>query len=96
MHDRVFRTQEPDDAALKSAASELGLNSEQFESCMSDEEVASAIRKDAEFGKTLGISGTPAFFLGKRQPDGSVTIKQVISGARDLQEFQKAIDKLGG
>jgi len=84
MHDQLFLTQElisPDNS--KSLAVKLGLNKEQFDSCLDSAKYDSVINTDLQDGATYGVSGTPTFFI-----DGWRLV-----GAQPLAQFAAIIDK---
>ena len=94
MHDYIF-AQQPgsDETGLVTAAPSLDINAEAFSACTRDGKVLEKVKQDVEFGRKLGITGTPSFFLGKRLPNGDVKISTAFSGAKDLDEFRKVIDR---
>lgn len=74
-------------------ASDLGLNQGQLKSCADSLKYAEEVKKDATDGSSAGVSGTPAFFVGKSDPSGTIT-GQIIVGAQPFTAFQSAIDPL--
>lgn len=52
-----------DHASLLADARTLHLNEKQFASCLTTGKYASAVEKDRETAMSLGITGTPAFFI---------------------------------
>ncbi len=65
-------------------AKDLGLDMDLFGRCTASHIKRDAIMADYERGKTLGVSGTPTFFVnGQKVPS-------------TLQDLQKAIDAAGG
>jgi len=80
-------------ASLQEFASSIGLNSSTFDKCLAGEQTAK-VRADLETAKSLGLAGTPSFFLGIRRDDGQVTVKAVLFGAQPFQRFKDEIDKL--
>ncbi len=71
VHERIFATPPPlTDAAFRTAASDSGLNLTEFEACIRGEESLERVHKDVLLGRTVGVSGTPAFFVN-RQPVAS-------------------------
>jgi len=86
VHDRIFANQARSDAALRAVASESGLNVTEFEACMKGELSLEGVRKDILLGRTVGVSGTPAFFVN-RQPVANAaelerTIERILGGGR--------------
>lgn len=96
MHDRLFGNQ----ALLASPqlpghAAALGLNAAAFEQCLSSEKHAAKIRRDMAEGQGMGVTGTPAFLLGRTVP-GSQSIKVEIytAGAKAYVAFKQDFDRL--
>jgi len=68
--------------ALKADAEKIGLNAEAFDACFQSHKTLPKIQHDAEQGESLGISGTPAFFINGIG----------LFGAFPLTEFTRVID----
>jgi protein-disulfide isomerase/rhodanese-related sulfurtransferase/uncharacterized membrane protein len=49
---------------LKSYAPQLGLNTNEFDQCLSSGAMASRVRQDFEDGRAVGVLETPTFFVG--------------------------------
>jgi protein-disulfide isomerase len=87
-HDQLFLNQKGEnlgtfsDEKLKEIASSINLNVNEFDSCRSTDKRLKDVYKDFELGKKYGITGTPAFLIGK----------QVIKGAVPMSNFKQAID----
>ncbi len=76
---------------LTQYASDLGLQTVNFESCLESEEIADEVNSDAAAARSHGITGTPSFFIGNEK-DGFVKLV----GAQPYSAFQGIIDdKLG-
>ncbi len=76
---------------LSQYASDLGLQTVNFESCLESEDIADEVNRDALAAASLGITGTPSFFIGNEE-DGFVKLV----GAQPFTAFQSIIDdKLG-
>jgi len=90
MHDALFARQGEwngrDDAAtiFGSFASELGLDGEAFTACLDSGQHAAEVQADLEQGISLGVDGTPAFFLNGR----------FLSGAQPYDVFRAMIEEL--
>jgi len=93
MHGRLFANQqkltEPD---LKATASASGLDLAAYDRCVTGGGAAARIRQDLEDGLRAGVTGTPTFFLGVTQADGSVKVTRRLSGAQPYESFKAAID----
>jgi len=82
-HDKVFANQQkmtrPD---LLRHAQELGLDVKRFEQALNAARAKPAIDADAAEARSLGASGTPAFFINGR----------FLSGAKPFEEFAQVIN----
>jgi protein-disulfide isomerase len=95
-HDKLFEGQtqwarlSASDATttFKQYASELRLNSADFNSCLDSEKYSNEIAQDFQNGANYGVTGTPAFFIGNDK-EGYVTL----IGAKPYSAFQEVIDK---
>jgi protein-disulfide isomerase len=92
MHDWQFSNQTHlDDEGLRQGAAAVGLNLKAFSTCLSGE-MKEKVDKDRSDAGRLGIISTPLFLIGRTQPDGTVKVLSVLSGARPVTEFRKALD----
>jgi len=83
MHDAMFENQrELDIESLKTRASELGLDSEAFGTCLDSGMFAEQVAVDVAAGRALGVSGTPALFINGRY----------LSGAQPFDVIARVID----
>lgn len=96
MHHHLFANQQalaPE--KLPDHAKELGLDVAAFEKCLADGKHAPGIRADMRAAQTLGITGTPAYLLGRRVPDSDkVEILKIISGLPPYEYLEKKLDEL--
>lgn len=92
MHDALFKSPSKlEEADFVSDATAIGLDIEEFTTCM-NRPPADRIKHDTEVAQTVGVTGTPAFVIGTI--DGRVLhAKSVLSGARPVDEFEKAMDQ---
>lgn len=67
---------------LKAYAKDLKLDSKKFDSCLDDGKYAQKVKDDSSYGATVGVSGTPTFFI-----NGVIVV-----GAQPQAEFEKVID----
>jgi len=94
-HDVLFQNQAqwqglgPEDfvSNAKQFASDIGLESASFETCLSSSEIASAVSQDARDAASYGATGTPTFFIGNEK-DGFVKLV----GAQPYSAFETEID----
>lgn len=83
MHDKLFENQ----ASLsvensKKWAKELGADSKKFDECLDSGKFESAVQADFSYGQSLGVSGTPSFFINGR----------FLEGAQPYSAFEQAIE----
>jgi protein-disulfide isomerase len=95
MHDVLFANSTNLGAdQLPKHAETVKLDAAPFQTCLASARYASSIRKDIEDAESLGVTGTPSFFIGTVQPNGSVKVTKKLVGARGFAEFKTAIDSL--
>ena len=88
MHDLLFATQGEwsgqgnATALFVGYASQLGLDKNVFTTCMESNKYETAVMADLEEGASLGVRGTPAFFINGN----------FVSGAQPYAAFEEAID----
>jgi protein-disulfide isomerase len=94
MHDRLFANQRAIEP-VKGHAEALGLDVVAFESCMTSEKHAQAVRKDMAEAQKVGASGTPSFVLGRSDPSDPSKVKGIvfIRGAQQFAAFKTEIEK---
>ncbi|MEK7634107.1 MAG: thioredoxin domain-containing protein [Patescibacteria group bacterium] len=68
---------------LKKYAKELGLNTGKFNKCLDSGEKKTLVDKDTAYGQSLGVQGTPGFFING----------QFLAGAFPFPLFKEIIDK---
>jgi protein-disulfide isomerase len=64
-------------------AGEVGLDQKKFDECLAKQEFKAVIDKDIADGASVGVSGTPAFFINGR----------MLSGAQPFEKFKEVIDQ---
>jgi protein-disulfide isomerase len=83
-HDKLFANQSAlDTPNLKQYAADLGLDTAKFNQCIDEGRFADVVERNYNEGQTLGVSGTPAFFINGR----------FLSGAQPFEAFQQIIDE---
>jgi protein-disulfide isomerase len=70
-------------ANLEKFASDLGLNTQQFNSCLDSDKYAKAVSDDTTAGQNAGVTGTPSIFVNG----------QLIVGAQPYSAFKTVIDQ---
>ena len=95
MHDRLFANQReltrPD---LTKHAQALGLNVAAFDSCLDSNKYAARVRKDIAEAQSLQANGTPTFFIGLTDANGSQIKGTRLVGALPYQSFKDQIERL--
>ena len=81
-HDKLFASADLSDAQLKSLAGEVGLDQAKFDECFAKKQFKADIDKDMADASSVGVTGTPAFFINGR----------MISGAQPFEKFKEIID----
>ena len=82
-HNKLFENyQTLNDDLYASLASDLGLDTTDFETCMTGHKYKAAIEADMQFAIGLGVQSTPTFFINGL----------AIVGAQPLSAFQSIID----
>ncbi len=81
------------DDDIQSIASDVGLNTSSFTSCLQDNAQGEEVKKDKADAQAAGASGTPSFVIGKSSGDGNID-GQLVIGAQPFTVFQSAIDQL--
>jgi predicted DsbA family dithiol-disulfide isomerase len=96
MHARLFANQKAlGPEHLPKHAEAIGLEMSRFRTCFDSRRLSATIRQDIVEGRSLGVSGTPMFFVGMTEPkDGKVKALRVLRGAQDFEAFQNAIESL--
>ena len=69
---------------LKKYAKELKLNTGKFDKCLDSGEKKTLVDKDTKYGSSLGVQGTPGFFINGR----------FLGGAFPFSAFKEIIDKV--
>ena len=73
-------------------AKELGLNINQFQTCLDSGEFKAEVDKDLADAGKAGASGTPTFFIGKSTKNGEIEAIKVV-GAQPYSAFKVIIDE---
>ena len=88
MHDKLFETQEAwseatDNALFKTYASQLGLSSAEFNSCLDEGKFTQVVKGDLALAQKAGANGTPTFFINGKK----------LVGAQPFAAFQAVLDQ---
>ena len=83
MHDAIFEARGKAGAdRLKTMASDLGMDSDLFGTCLDSREFQDQVAADLEAGRQAGVTGTPALFINGR----------FLSGAQPFNVVSRVID----
>ncbi len=75
MHDKLFANQGNFDlSSLPNIAVSVGANKKDFSDCLESGDVMIQIQKDAADGQTLGVAGTPTFFVNGYRVAGDIPL----------------------
>ena len=91
MHDAIFMTQDRwntqatrrPDRVLEGLASSVGINMDQYKTCVESQKYVPQIRANVEEGARRGVSGTPTFIIGTKQ----------VARPLPYDEFKKFVDE---
>jgi protein-disulfide isomerase len=82
-HDKLFENQKAlQDEDLLGYATELGLDADAFQTCLTSGTHRATVTSDAEAAEGAGVTGTPAFFVNG----------VLLTGAQPAEEFYKVIE----
>jgi protein-disulfide isomerase len=90
-HDKLFDTTRLQVDDLKKYAQELGLNAEQFNTCLDAGKYAQEVERDLQDGIKAGVNATPSFFINGQSVSGAIEydrFKDIVEAA--LEEVRSA------
>lgn len=82
-------------ADLVERAADAGLDLARFSACLASGQTAKQVEDDMAIARAIGLSGTPAFLIGRRQVDGRVKVTGVLVGAMPVEAFAEEIERAG-
>jgi protein-disulfide isomerase len=83
-HDALFRDQKKlDPDSLRQTAANVGLDRNKFNACFTEDKHDAGIRQDMAEGNSLGVTGTPTFFINGRE----------LVGAQPAPKFNEVINE---
>ena len=96
MHGRLFTgAGTHGDDALQAHAQVLGLAAPDFQKCLESGRHTADIRRSVAEASSFGANGTPAFFIGLRDPaTDQVRLMRAITGAQPYEVFAQALDAM--
>lgn len=82
-HDALFENQDSlGNSLYVNLAEQLGLDVDKFKTCIETNKYEDEVKADLNYGQSIGVSGTPAFFINGMK----------ISGAQPYSVFKQIID----
>jgi protein-disulfide isomerase len=98
MHDELLRGEvhlTADD--IDRHAKTIGLDVRKLKACMASGRHADTIRSSVQSAGKMGVKGTPTFFIGSLDPNGTtVTVRKALRGSQPFDDFKAALDPLLG
>ena len=77
-HDRLFAATELGVGDLKQYAAELGLDAEQFNTCLDSEKYSQEVQADIDDALAVGVNATPWFFVNGLPISGAVPFERFV------------------
>jgi hypothetical protein len=94
MHDRLFASQQAFEPWNAHAAA-VGIDAAKFEACLASGKFDNEIRRQMAEARKGGVTGTPAFLIGRTEPNSNqVKVLSVLKGAKPFPEFKAELDRL--
>jgi protein-disulfide isomerase len=87
MHDRLFAMRKTKREDVVEYAKELGLDVASFEAALDDPATAARVQADKDLGVSVGVRGTPSFFVNGRPFSGALPpdkLREIVDGERKL------------
>ncbi len=81
------------DIFYTAAAAKIGLDITQYEACRRSDQQRKAVHADYVYGNTLGIRGTPTFYIGRVKNNRIVAVRKIV-GAQPYIKFSQEIERL--
>jgi protein-disulfide isomerase len=95
MHDRLFGGTLTDYRQLFRLADEIGLEASAFKICLDSGTYTSEVRSRRSALAAAGVSATPYFLIGTRDPrQSTIFVQRKIEGAMPFAVFQSTFDEL--
>ncbi len=94
MHDWLFANQAAlDGPAFARAGRDLGLDVAAYDACRESPEVKAEVERDIRDAVKAGVRGTPAFVIGRSEPNGTVT-GEVAVGVHSIEAIREQVEAL--
>ena len=82
-HDLLFSSSDLSDSTLKKYGVQLGLNMNEFDSCLAAERSAAIVRRNMHEAARADVQGTPTFLINGR----------IVRGVKDAGELKELVDQ---
>jgi protein-disulfide isomerase len=94
MHTRLFMNPNPlGPEELKGHATSVGADLSAFQQCLDSGKHAPTVQQGVDDAAAIGVTGTPAFFIGTVDADGkNLKAVRFISGAHPFGRFKQELD----
>lgn len=94
MHDWLFAHQAAlDESAFARAGRDLSLDVAAYDACRDSPEVRAEVDQDVRDAVKAGVRGTPAFVIGRSEPNGTVT-GEVAVGVHSVEAIREQLEML--
>lgn len=96
-HDEIFKRTTSNGTGLAldqlpKIANDIGIDGNKLQGCLDSEKYKAKVDQDISEGTKVGVSGTPAFFVGK-STSGNEIDGEIVVGAQPYSAFQTIIDQ---
>ncbi len=80
--------------SLQELAKKIGVKDlDKFNTCLKGDKYRKLLARDMEVAQSVGISGTPAFVVGKYDSDKGIIQGEILTGALPIDQLEQAIKK---
>ncbi len=94
MHDRLLSSSSSPYRDWEQHAEAIGLNTRQFQNCLTSIKPGQGVQKDLVEGRKAGVQGTPTFFLGVAdQNNQNIQVLKVMRGAQSYSQMKRSLDQ---
>lgn len=94
MHNQLFENNRNLNSELYlSIAEDLKMDQQKFTRCLNSNIEMKKVEDDFAYGQSLGVSGTPSFFIGKLDGNKIINAKK-LTGAQPYSAFSRIIDSI--
>ncbi len=95
MHQMLYQQQSKQSIGdLQDLAKKIGVaDTDKFDACLKTEKYRPLLERDMEVAESVGITGTPAFIIGKYDSSKGVVVGELLTGAQPEDIFAKTLEK---